>query len=200
MSPRTGRRPGESGTREAILSAARRRFAERGYDGATIRGIAADAGVDGALVLHFYRSKENLFAAAMNLPTTPGQLLADVLASDRDKLGETLVRAMLGLWDTPDGRTAALGLIRSAVSNERAAEMMREFVTSTIIGRIVAALGTPDAEYRAALVGSQMVGLAITRHLLRLGVVASACTEDLVAAIGPTVQRYLTGEVRSAGG
>jgi AcrR family transcriptional regulator len=200
VSPRTGRRPGASGTREAILEAARRRFAERGYDRATIRGIAADAGVDGALVHYFYRSKEELFAAAMRLPTTPGELLASVLSVDRDKLGESVVRGVFGLWEDPDGRAAVLGLLRSAVSNEQAAAMMRQFVTRTILGRIVAALGTHDAQLRAELVGSQIIGLAIARYVVRLPSVASADVEDLVVAVGPTVQRYLTGDIRSAGG
>jgi Tetracyclin repressor-like, C-terminal domain len=126
--------------------------------------------------------------------------LAGVLDSDPGELGEVVVRAALGLWESPNGRAAMLGLLRSAVSNERAADMMREFITDTILGRIVAALDTPDAEYRAALAGSQIVGLAIARYVVRLEPVSSASTEDLVAAIGPTIQRYLTGEIRPDAG
>jgi AcrR family transcriptional regulator len=198
VSPRTGRRAGPSRTREAILEAASRRFANHGYDRATIRAIAADAGVDPALLRHFFGSKEGLFVAAMRLPATPGQLLADLsvrAGRDRSALGETLIRTVLGVWDTPEGRAAVLGLLRSAVSSEQAAGMLREFVRRAILGRIMAALDTPDAAYRTSLVASQIVGLAVTRYVVRLEPIASASQEDLVVAIGPTLQRYLTGEL-----
>jgi AcrR family transcriptional regulator len=205
---RTGRRAGDSGTRDAILAASRKRFAEYGYDGATIRGIAADAGVDPALVHHFFGSKERLFAAAMRLPVVPGELLAAALAAGpadpADSLGEHLVRTVLQAWELHEIRDIFLGLIRSASSSAQATTMLREFVTEAIVGRL-ATVARPDgpdgpadpdrARYRASLVASQVVGLAVTRYVLGLEPLAAADVDTLVAAIGPTVDRYLTGDL-----
>jgi len=204
-----GRRPGESRTREAILDAARKRFGDHGYDGATIRGIAGDAGVDPALVHHFYGTKERLFAAAMRLPVVPSEIITFVLGAERERLGEEfgsrigelLTGTMLRAWDVADIRTAFLGLLRSAATSEQGVAMLREFVTSTIVASLtqVAGLGD-DAEgrFRATLVASQVVGLGFARYVLGLEPLASASTEDLVTAIGPTVQRYLTGDITPA--
>ncbi len=203
---RTGRRPGSSGTREDILRAARQRFADYGYAGTTIRGIAADANVGAALVHHFYGNKEQLFAAAMRLPVIPSELLA-AAAGPRpgrtvEDLGEQIVRVALAAWGAQEIREAFLGLLRSAVTDDRALRMLREFVTETIIGVIAATIGEQaapeEAGYRASLVASQMVGLAVGLYLLELDPLAGASADDLVAAIGPTIQRYLTGAVRAA--
>jgi AcrR family transcriptional regulator len=213
---RSGRRAGDSGTREAILAAARRRFAENGYDGATIRGIAADAGVDPALVHHFHGTKERLFAASMQLPVVPGELITSVFAAERRRLGdefaghvgEIVVRTVLTVWDGEVARASFVGMLRAAATNEQAARMMREFVTSTIMAALTQALGPPKGaaggepdpvlrQYRASLVASQIIGLGFTRYVLRLGPVTSASAAELVAAIGPTIQRYLTGDLSS---
>jgi AcrR family transcriptional regulator len=201
---RSGRRGGDSGTREAILAAARSRFGDYGYDGATIRGIAADAGVDAALVHHFFGTKERLFAAAMRLPVVPGELVAAALdpagRGQGKSLGEHMIRTVLGAWDVPEVRATFLGLLRSAVTSEQAIGMLREFVTESILGRLAGAaapgVAGDDAQFRAALVASQVLGLALTRYVLRLGPLAEAGTDDLAAAIGPTLERYLTGEIR----
>jgi AcrR family transcriptional regulator len=201
---RTGRRGGDSGTREAILAAARRRFGDYGYDGATIRGIASDAGVDAALVHHFFGTKERLFAAAMRLPIVPGELVAAALdPAGREpgrSLGEHMLRTVLGAWDVPEVRATFLGLLRSAVTSEQAVGMLREFVTESILGRLAGAAAPgaagDDAQFRAALVASQVLGLALTRYVLQLGPLARAGTDDLAAAIGPALERYLTGEIR----
>ena len=201
-----GRRAGESRTREAILEAARRRFGEQGYDGATIRGIAADAGVNPALVHHFYGTKERLFAAAMRLPVVPSEMLALMLGAERDRLGgdfeghlgEVLIGALLRAWDMVDVRTAFLGLMRSAATSEQGAAMLKEFVTSTILASLsqVAGLGDgPEASYRVTLVASQIIGLGFARYVLGLEPIASSSAPDLIAAIGPTIQRYLTGDL-----
>ena len=205
---RAGRRAGESRTREAILDAARRSFGEHGYDGATIRAIASAAGVNPALVHHFYGTKEGLFAAAMRLPVLPSEIIARAFGAARDRLGddfrahlgEIMVATMLRVWDTTEVRTAFLGLLRSAATTDQGLAMLREFITSTILASLVRAAGLgEDAEgrYRAALVASQVVGLGFTRYLLRLEPIASASVEDLVAAIGPTMQRYLSGDINS---
>jgi AcrR family transcriptional regulator len=207
--PRAGRRSGDSGTREAILAAARRRFAERGYDGATIRGIAADAGVDPALVHHFYGSKEALFAAAMHLPMVPSEVLTAAFAQvpRGATLGEHLVRTALAVWESDEVHGVFIGLLRSALTSDRAADMFREFITHAILAP-VAAMARPaaqsarrgdrepdEAAYRAAAVASQMLGLAMTRYLLRLGPIATADPAELAATIGPTIDRYLTGDI-----
>jgi len=199
---RTGRRAGDSGTREAILAASRKRFAEHGYDGATIRGIATDAGVDPALVHHFFGSKERLFAAAMRLPVVPGELLAAALAAGpadpAESMGEHLVRTVLGAWDVHEIRDVFIGLMRSASTSPQAMTMLREFVTEAIVSRLstVARAGGPaEARYRASLVASQVLGLGMTRYVLGLEPLAAADLDRLVASIGPTVDRYLTGDL-----
>jgi AcrR family transcriptional regulator len=203
--PRGGRRAGDSGTREAILASARLRFAEHGYDGATIRGIAADAGVDPALVHHFYGSKERLFAAAMSLPVVPSDILTAAFAQAAspeggNSPGEHLVRTALATWESPEVLGVFLGLLRSALTSEQAADMLREFISDSILAPVAARVPGNDqveARYRAGAVASQMLGLALTRYILRLGPVASADAEDLAATIGPTIDRYLTGDIRA---
>jgi AcrR family transcriptional regulator len=191
---RTGRRPGNSDTRQVILAAAREAFAERGFDKASIRQIATSAGVDPALVHHYFGSKDKLFVAAMEIPVDPGELLPKVLAGGVDGLGERLVRTFLGVWDSPAG-TSAAGLLRSAVAHEWSARLLRELLVSQILRRVTRAVEMDPAEapLRTALLASQMMGLAMARYILKVEPVASAPAEELVAAIGPTVQRYLTG-------
>ncbi|MBX7264653.1 TetR family transcriptional regulator [Micromonospora sp. Llam7] len=196
MVRRPGRRPGNPGTREAILDAARAAFAERGFDASTIRAIATTAGVDPALVHHYFGSKDQLFLAAMRAPVDPGELLPKVLAGDRDGLGERLVRMFLTVWDSPAGG-AGVALLRSAVSNEWTARMLREFLTTQVLRRVLDQLDADPTELplRGSLVASQLIGLGMMRHVILLEPVASAAPETLVAAVGPTVQRYLTGEL-----
>ncbi|MEW2377798.1 TetR family transcriptional regulator [Micromonospora sp. NPDC047812] len=196
MARRTGRRPGNPDTRQAILDAARAAFAERGFDRASIRAVAAAARVDPALVHHYFGSKDRLFLAAMHAPADPAELLPRVLAGDRAGLGERLVRAFLGVWDSPAG-TAGVALLRSAVSNEWTARLLREFLVTQVLRRVLDQLDVDPAELplRGSLVASQLIGLAMMRHVVRLEPVASAAPETLVAAVGPTVQRYLTGDL-----
>jgi AcrR family transcriptional regulator len=192
---RTGRRPGVSGTREAILDAARRAFAEHGYQHATIRMVADLAGVDPALVHHYFRFKKDLFVAAVQLPVNPAEQLSAVLAQDPDQAGERLVELFLSIWDHAADRSPLLALVRSAVGDERAAAMLREFITEEILGQIAHRLGGPDARLRATLIGSQIIGLAMARYIVRVEPLASAPPAQLAAAIGPTLQRYLTGDI-----
>jgi AcrR family transcriptional regulator len=193
---RTGRRPGNSGTRQAILDAARRAFAERGYQQASIREVAAMAGVDPALVHHFFGRKQDLFVAAVELPVNPFEaFIALVSEEDWETLGERLLGLFLSVWDRPDQRSPVLAMIRSAVSDERAAAMLREFMTEEILGPIARQLGTPDARLRTNLVASQLVGLIMARYVIRIEPLASTPAEVLVAAVGPTLQRYITGDI-----
>ncbi len=199
-----GRRAGDSGTSEAILEAARGQFAGHGYRGATIRAIAGVAGVDPALVHHFYGTKEALFAAAMRMPVVPSQALAAALAETPGRpRGEHLVRTALTLWESDGIRETFEGLLRSAVTSDQAAGMLREFIADSILGTIARVSGlTPagasdseEVRYRVAMVATQMLGLALTRLVLRLPMVASASVDELAATIGPSVERYLTGDI-----
>jgi len=198
--PRLGRNPGSPPNREAILDAARSYFARHGYDRATIRGIAAEAGVDPALVHHYFGSKDQLLVAALKLPLNPRDVVPELLAGDIDTLGERLLRRLLAIWGA-DGHSggALIGLVRASVTHEDAARMMREFITREVIGRLADALEMPEPRLRAALVGSQLLGLAMARFIIKMEPIASADPETLIAAYAPTIQRYLTGSLRGSG-
>ncbi len=186
-------RPADGGDRrQAILDAARQQFAEKGFAAASVRAIARQADVDPALVHHYFGSKEQVFVAAMELPFDPAERLPQVLAGDPDQLGERLVRLFLGVWGDPAFRTPMLGLVRSAFTSEQGATMLREFVGSALLGRIVAAGDSPDP-LRVQAAAAQLVGLVLLRHVVRLEPLASADDETLVALVAPTVQHYLRG-------
>ena len=189
-----GRRPAGEDARGAIVSAARAEFAARGYDGTTLRGIARAARVDPRLVHHYFDGKGDVFAAALDLPINPAELVARVLDGPPDQLGERLVRFFLNTWDPPDGREALTGLLRAAVSSPDAARLLREFVTQNVFARIAAAVALPDPLLRADLVAAQMIGVAVLRYILQLEPLASAPMDALVPLLAPTVQRYLTGD------
>jgi AcrR family transcriptional regulator len=196
MTGATRRRPGRpaddgADRRQTILDAARDQFAAKGYVGASVRGVAREAGVDPALVHHYFGSKENLFVAAMALPFNPAERLPQVLDGDPDLLGERLVRVFLGLWAQPDFRTPMLGMVRSAFSGEEGATLLREFVGSALLGRVVQAVGPIDP-LRVQVAAAQMVGVVILRHVVRLEPLASAPEEEIVALVAPAVQRYLS--------
>ena len=192
---RTGRRPGVSGTREAILDAARRAFAEQGYQRATIRGVAELAGVDPALVHHYFGTKQGLFVAAVQLPVNPVEQLSTLLADDPGQVGQQLIGVFLTVWDHAVDQSPLLALVRSAVGDEQAAAMLREFITEEILGQVARQLGSPDAKLRATLVGSQLIGLMMARYIIRVEPLASAPAAQVAAAVGPTLQRYLTGDI-----
>ena len=200
MARRTGRRPGNPDTREAILDAARKAFAERGYDAASIRQIATSAGVDPALVHHYFGTKEQLFLASVQVPIDPREMIPQVVAGGLDGIGERLVRTFVGVWDSPRGATAA-ALLRSAVTNEWSARMLREFIITQILRRAVKQLDldAPEGPLRASLVASQLLGLAMARYILKVEPLASATADQLARAVGPTIQRYIAGDI-SAGG
>lgn len=190
-----GRRPAGDDARAAILEAARAQFAARGYDATSLRAIAREAQVDPALVHHYFDGKSGLFAATLDVPVRPRELVERVAGPGGDGVGERLARAFLGVWDTPAGRARLLALLRSTASNEDAARMLREFVTRELIGQVarrVAPAGT-DPERAAALAASQLVGLAMVRYVLALEPLASASVEDVVRDVAPTLQRYVAG-------
>jgi AcrR family transcriptional regulator len=192
---RPGRRPGDSRTRDAILAAAREAFAASGYTATTIRDVGRAADVDAALVHHFFGTKQNLFAAAMELPGDPTQMVPELLAGGVHGLGERLVRTMTSTWDNAPGHNPMLALLRSATSSDQAAAMLREFLSHAILRPLARATAPDRPELRASLVGSQMMGLAFTRYVVRLEPMATADIDSIASALGPTVQRHLTGDL-----
>jgi AcrR family transcriptional regulator len=190
-SKRSGRRPGASGTREAIARAARRLFAERGYDRTTLRAIAAEAAVDPALVVHFFGSKQGLFLSVVELPFEPAEVLPEILAGDRTAVGRRFARFVVGVLEDPEARSRMTGIVRAAASEPAAARIVRELLTSRILGPLAASLGADDAPLRATLTGSQVVGLVMARHVVGVEPLASLEPEALVDAVGPTFQHYL---------
>jgi AcrR family transcriptional regulator len=197
---RTGRRPGNQDTRQAILSAARQAFAERGYDGASIRQIATSAGVDPALVHHYFGAKDKLFLATMDSPINPAEVIPKVIEGGIDGIGERLVRTFLGVWDSPAGSSAA-ALFRSAMQHEWSARMLREFLVTQVLRRVVSQLPLDPAEAprRAALVASQMAGLVMVRYILKIEPMTTMSQDEIVYSIAPTIQRYLTEPLPSPG-
>lgn len=189
---RTGRRPGTPQTQQAILDAARARFSRAGYRGATIRSIASDAGVDPALVHHYFGTKRDLFTAALDLPIDH-RVPEAILDGPRRGIGERVIRTYLRVWDGTETRERLAGLFRSAAVDDHAATMMREFVVDTILDPIVAALDVDEPRLRINLVASQLLGLAMARYVIRLEPVATLPHDDLVALYAPGLQRYLTG-------
>jgi AcrR family transcriptional regulator len=192
---RTGRRPGQSTTREEILAAARESFAKRGYDGTSLRAIGAKAGVDPALVRRFFGTKEDLLVAALTVTFRPDDQLAEVVSRDIDTLGEAMMGYVFSVWEDAPSRDVLIAMIRSACTNERAARLLRDFFAGQILARVAGVLDDDEAQFRASLVGSQIVGLAFYRYVLKVEPIASASPETLGATLGPTLQRYLTGSL-----
>jgi AcrR family transcriptional regulator len=188
-----GRRPGSADTRGQVLDAARTEFADKGYDGATVRGIARAAGVDPALVHHYFGSKEKVFVAAMALPVDPAAALPGVLAGDPDGLGERFARMFLGMWSDPAFREPMLALLRSATTGEKGAMMLREFVGTALLGRFAASLTGDDVSLRVGVAAAQLVGIALLRYVIELPPMVAATEDELVALVAPTLQRYFTG-------
>ena len=191
--PRRGRgRPrGGSDARERILRAATDDFAERGYDAATMRGIATRAGVDSALVHHYFGTKADLFAETIGAPMRPDLDFPSLYAGDRDRVGERVVRYVLENFEQAEVRKTGVALLRTAIGNRLARPMLAGFLSRELLGRIAAEIGTPDAELRASLAASQIAGMLVARYVLKLPGIATASVDELVERIGPTLQRYL---------
>src|SRR2546430_4107987 len=164
---RTGRRPGPGRTREKILAAARSQFARSGFEGTTIRGIAAGARVDPKLVLHYFESKEGIFQAAMDFPFDPAQAIPELLRPGLDGLGVRLARFFIDIWDSPAG-VRAHAIVRSMVTSESAAALMRDFVSREILARVAQALELDHPQVRASLAASQLIGLAMLRYVVKV--------------------------------
>ncbi len=193
MATRTGgRRPGSTTTRADILDAARELFSTGGYDGTTIRAIATRAGVDPALVHHFFGSKDDLFLTVLRVPETVMTRVPQIVGGDLQHAGEQLTRFYLDLYESGETRSAMLTSIRSAVAQEEAARILRDSISA----RIFVAVGEllPDRPaLRMSLAMSHLTGLAIGRYIFRIAPVADMDLEEVVAWVAPTIQRYLTG-------
>lgn len=191
---RTGRRPGDpSVTRREILAAARTTFAEAGYEHATLRRIASVAGVDAALIVHYFGSKEQLFAAAHDLPVDPGRVASVIGDGPRSEIGRRVARLILGGLAI-DG-SPAVSLIRAASTHASAAVMLREFVDGAMIDPVAGMIEGPDARRRVALVASHVLGVLYTRYIIGLEEMTTASIDDLVDELGPIFQAALTGGV-----
>ena len=190
---RRGRPRGGSDSRERIIAAAVDEFGEHGYDGSTVRSIAARAGVDSALVHHYFGTKADLFAEAVGIPLRPDIDVPGILDGPRDEVGERLVRYVLEAFEQPDVRRRGVMLMRTAIGSRLTTPLLAGFLSRELIGRIAKRLGVEDAELRATLVASQIAGMLLTRYVLKLGPIAAAPVDTLVARVGPTVQRYLFG-------
>jgi AcrR family transcriptional regulator len=192
--PKVGRRPGNQDTRGQIIAAARHAFAAKGFAGTSMRGIAAEAGVDAALIHHYFESKQQLFLATVALPLELPHVLEQVAAGDRNDLGERLVRTVLAVWDS-ELQPSLVAAVRTTLTDPALTRSAGEFFTLEVIGHVLRRddIPTEEANRRGGLVASQIFGLVIGRYVLRLPVLANRRTEDLVAEIGPTVQRYVDG-------
>ena len=181
-------------TRDHILAAAREEFSERGYEKSTVRGIAKAAGVDSALVHHYFGTKEQVFAAAVEVAVAPALDAPDAVAdAPLDQVGERLTRFMFGVWENPTTRMPLLAVVRSAVNNETAAAVFRRLVAAQLLRRIAAQLDVPDAELRAELAAAQLVGTAMLRYVIKVEPLASVDVEQIIARVAPVVQGHLTG-------
>jgi AcrR family transcriptional regulator len=189
---RSGRRPGDSGTREAIRAAARAQFAEQGFDRTSMRSVALQAGVDPTLVSHFFGSKQKLFAEVMQLPFDPAQVIPHIVAGDPDGIGTRLARFVVSVLESPEGRDRLTGLVRAAASEDAAAAVVRERISRDVLGPLAAALGSDQPQLRGSLVGSQVVGMVMARYVVKIEPLASLPAERVVAIVGPVLRHYLT--------
>ncbi|CAM5534653.1 TetR family transcriptional regulator [Streptomyces avidinii] len=180
------------GTQERIRLAARSEFAARGYDKTSVRGIAKAAGVDPALVHHYFGSKDDLFAVAIELTMEPALVVPQIVGSGPDGIGERLARYFLGIWENPASRAPLLAVIRSALTHEAAAAVLRRLILRRVLERVAADLNVPDPTFRAELAASHMIGIAVLRYVVQVEPLASADPEKIIALVAPTLQRYLT--------
>jgi AcrR family transcriptional regulator len=188
---RTGRRPGPTRTPDDILGAARELFAERGYAGTTMRAVADAAQVNAALVHHYFRTKEQLFVAALQLPFDPTQVLGHLAASGpRDEIGARLARFFIQAWRDPESGPQLRALLRHAVGTDEGAGAIRELAENILLPRATALLGVPELRFAAAM--SHLVGLAIASSIIGVRPLAAADEDELVALVGPVISGYLT--------
>jgi AcrR family transcriptional regulator len=188
---RRGRRPGPNSSRQAVLDAARARFASDGFAGTTIRLVAADAGVDVAQVMQFFRSKDELFAAVMAFPVSALERFNTLLEGPDEHLGERVVRAYLTAWEgIPEESEPLMATLRGAFVNEQARDQLRGFIQSRLLAGTSERLDS-DAALRAGLVSSMLVGMVISRRIIGVPTLVAADPEELIRVIAPAIQQIL---------
>jgi len=188
---RSGRRPGAPDTREHIVAVARRAFGARGYDATSLRSIATEAGVDPGLLVHYFGSKEGVFRAAVEVAVQPGQLFQGLEGLSSQECAEQLVRRYLMVLGRDEPRDVVMGLIRSAVSNEHAADMLRDVLFQELLTSLESIIDAPNARLRASMIVAQLVGIATLKYVVRAGAVVQATDEEIVALVSPAIERYL---------
>lgn len=192
---RPGRPIGTSNTREHILTCARELFALNGLDRTSVRSVAAAAGVDASLVHHYYGTKQQLFAAAIQIPIDPTVVLEQIVETPVDELGLKLPSVLLPLWDSElgTGLIATLRALMAGTESNLARSFLQEVVTSEVGSRVDFPTGT--GRIRAQFVASQLLGVVMARHIVKIEPFASLPADQVAQAIAPTLQRYLTGEL-----
>jgi AcrR family transcriptional regulator len=175
-----------------VLDAARTEFAAVGYEQASVRAIARTAGVDPALVHHYFGTKQQLFIAALDFPLDPQLLAEQVFGGDPDTIGERIARFVFTLWEDPQARDRLLATLRAAVGSDEIAELIRGFMVRELISMVAPRLKVPNPHLRVELAMSQIIGLATARYVIAAPHLAAASVEELVALVAPTLQRYLT--------
>ena len=190
--PRSGRRSGSPDTRSEILESAKRVFGEMGYDRATIRGIAAEADVDPSLIYHYFGTKDELFAISIDIPIPPTETLREVFEGDSEGIGRRLAETFFLIWEEEQARTSLLGILRSAMGGEdQAVTAFRQFLTTAVLEQISPLIPGEDSKLRALLMASHLVGIAMTRYVMRFEPIASAPVDTIIELVSPRIQSYV---------
>jgi AcrR family transcriptional regulator len=195
---RAGRRRGNPDTRATILVAAQSEFADKGFDRVSMRGIARAAGVDPSLMYHYFGSKDAVLLASLDVPFDPREVIPALIRDGVPGLGDRIASRFLAIWDDPANQTRLVTVVRASMSSAAAQDLLTNGVARMVLGPIREIIATPEAALRTSFVASQLLGLAVARYVLRLEPLASAPSEVVAAAVGPTLQRYLDGDL-SAG-
>jgi AcrR family transcriptional regulator len=195
--PRRGRRQGEPVSRQAVLAAAKSRFATEGYEKTTLRAIAQDAHVDPSMVLYLFGSKADLFRQSLRLIVDPGLLVAALTGGPGDDadVGTRMVRTYMRIWESPDTGPTMVAMLQSATSNSDAHDAFRGFMQNYVLTAVSEVLGGGEqARLRAMLAASQLVGTAVLRYVMKIPPLATLSGDEVVRLIAPTVTRYLTAD------
>ncbi len=189
-----GRRVGAPDTKAQIVSAARSEFASKGYDGTSMRAVARAAGVDPALIHHYFQGKEGLFLAALEVPFDPRPELARVLIGPREEMGANLIGLVLWLWDDPERQELFLTLMRSSFTTAEGTQLIRDGLLRTVMSEVAARVPMDDPTRQLPLIATQTGGIILARYILRLEPIASMPAAELIAIYGPIVQGFLDGD------